>query len=72
MPLAMVNAGQKVRLKDIFWGKKLNKRLCDMGLTAGVEFDVVSNAKGASMINLRGTKLVLGRGVAQKILVDLI
>ncbi|MTI67690.1 MAG: ferrous iron transport protein A [Firmicutes bacterium] len=71
MPLAMTKSGDNVVLKDISWGHRLKKRLQDMGLTPGVEIKVVSgNNRGAVIVSLRGSKLVLGRGMAQKILVE--
>ncbi|OYT14419.1 MAG: hypothetical protein B7C24_18495 [Bacteroidetes bacterium 4572_77] len=44
-----------------------------MGLTPGVKVNIVSsNSRGAFIIKLRGAKLVIGRGVAQKVLVDVV
>lgn len=72
MLLSMAIEGQNVILRDINWGYKLRKRLQDMGLTPGVEVNIVSsNSRGAFIIKLRGTKLVIGRGIAQKLLVDI-
>ncbi|RKD21423.1 ferrous iron transport protein A [Caminicella sporogenes DSM 14501] len=71
MPLSMVNAGQEVILKKINWGPKMKKRLQDMGLTPGVKLSVISsNTNGAFIINVRGSRLVLGGVVTQQILVD--
>lgn len=70
MPLSMVAEGSQVILLNVNERKKLKKRLQDLGLYDGVKFDVVSNdMKGPFIINLMGSKLVLGRGVAQKIMV---
>ncbi|QEK13330.1 ferrous iron transport protein A [Crassaminicella thermophila] len=72
MPLSMVNQGQDAILNCINWGPKLKKKLRDMGLTPGVKINVISNdTKGAFIINLRGSRLVLGSVVAQQIMVDL-
>ncbi|WP_461205384.1 FeoA family protein [Clostridium sp. DL1XJH146] len=71
MPLAMVSEGREVVLVKIQQGKKLQKRLQDLGLVNGVRFSVVSNdMRGPFIIKLRDSKLVLGRGVAQKIFVE--
>ncbi len=70
MPLAMVSPGVVVRMVDIRAGRGLTMRLADMGLTPGVNFRVVnSQMPGPVVIDLRGSRLVLGHGVAHKILV---
>lgn len=72
MPLSMVKPGQSVILKEISWGDKVRRRLEDMGLTQGVEFTLINgNPQGAQIIDLRGSRLILGRGMANKIMVDL-
>lgn len=71
MPLAMVKAGQEVVLKDINWGPKMKKKLQDMGLTPGVKISVISSdTNGSFIINVRGSRLVLGGVVAQQIIVN--
>lgn len=73
MPLHLASEGQKVILKDIASGTKLKKKLLGMGLTPGVEFSIMNKThSGPLLINVRGTRLALGRGVAAKIVVDTI
>jgi Fe2+ transport system protein FeoA len=52
------------------WGFK--KRLMDMGLTPGTKVIVVKSAPfhGPLEILVRGSRLALGRGVAERILVE--
>lgn len=52
------------------WG--FEKRLMDMGLTPGVKVTVVKSAPfhGPVEVLVRGSRLVLGRGVAERILVE--
>ncbi len=72
MPLSMVDLGQEVVLKEINWGKKMKKRLEDLGLTPGVRVSIVSNdSRGSFILNVRGSRLVLGKSVTQNILVQL-
>ncbi|MCT4619433.1 MAG: ferrous iron transport protein A [Marinisporobacter sp.] len=72
MPLSMVNPGQNAILNAINWGPKLKKKLQDMGLTPGVKINVISNnTNGAFIINVRGSRLVLGGVVTQQIMVDI-
>lgn len=71
MPLAMANQGQEVILQNINWGPKMKKKLQDMGLTPGVKISVISNdTNGSFIINVRGSRLVLGGVVAQQIMVN--
>ena len=72
LTLAMVNPGETVRLVDIKSGYGLIRRLADMGLTRGVSFKVINTQRpGPVIIELRGSRLVLGHGVTQKILVSI-
>lgn len=71
MPLNMVGDGKIVKLINIRSGLKLKKKLCDMGLTDGVELKVLfGNNCGATVINIRGSKIVLGAGISSKIMVE--
>ncbi|HPC95350.1 MAG TPA: ferrous iron transport protein A [Sedimentisphaerales bacterium] len=69
-PLSTAKAGEKVRLVRIDAGRGLNSRLASMGLVPNVELKVVSNGHpGPFVLIVKEAKVVLGRGVAQKILV---
>ncbi len=70
MPLAMATPGEEISVAGVRAGFGLQRRLADMGLTPGVNIRVInSQAPGPVIIDLRGSRLVLGHGVAQKILV---
>jgi len=70
MPLAMASPGKLFRVIAINAGWKLQKRLADMGLTLGIQVSVVNGQyAGPVLINIRGSRLGLGHGMAQKILV---
>ncbi|WP_066497396.1 FeoA family protein [Abyssisolibacter fermentans] len=71
MPLNMVENGKTVKLKAIYSGSKLKKKLSDMGLTNGVEIKVLFGyMSGATVVNIRGSKVVLGAGISNKIMVE--
>ena len=66
----MVGAGHKVELVAVKAGKELNSRLVAMGLVPGVEITVIGNGyPGPFVIGLKGSKLMLGKGIAHKIMV---
>ncbi len=70
MPLAMASHGKLLTVIGINAGWGLQRRLTDMGLTPGVQIRVMNGqCAGPVLIDLRGSRLGLGRGVAQKILV---
>lgn len=68
MALSQVLTGKRVTLNKIEYGRHLRKKLQDMGLTPGVEFSIVSKTnRGPIIIEVRGARLALGRGIAEKI-----
>jgi ferrous iron transport protein A len=70
MPLAMARPGELLSVIGLRAGWGLQRRLADMGLTPGVQIRVInSQMSGPVIIDLRGSRIALGRGVAQKILV---
>jgi ferrous iron transport protein A len=70
MPLAMVRPGELVIVIGVRAGWGLQRKLADMGLTPGIQIRVInSQMPGPVLIDLRGSRVALGRGVAQKILV---
>lgn len=71
MPLSMVDIGEEVVLKAINWGPKMKRRLESLGLTPGIKVGVISNdTNGSFILDVRGSRLVLGNSVTQKIIVE--
>ena len=68
----MVTQGERVRLLKVNAGEGLSSRLCAMGLTPGVEMTVIQDAGGPLLLSVRDSRLALGRGMAQRIDVELI
>jgi ferrous iron transport protein A len=70
LPLNMVPPGEEVKIVSVRAGRGLSQRLADMGLTPGTLLTVINSyGAGPVLINLRGTRLALGFGIAQKITV---
>ncbi|MCD6358475.1 MAG: ferrous iron transport protein A [Dehalococcoidia bacterium] len=70
MPLTMASYGKPVTVVNIRAGFGLQKRLSDMGLLPGTKIRIVNSQRaGPVLIDLKGTRLALGRGAAQKIMV---
>ena len=71
MSLAMVDEGKRVRLVAVHSGVGLKGRLAAMGLVPGVEIEVVRNRfRGPFVLEVKGSRMMLGRGMAHKILVE--
>ena len=69
-PLSTVKAGETVKLVAINAGRGLNSRLIAMGLVPNVELTVVSNEhSGPFVISVKDSRMMLGRGIAHKIMV---
>ena len=69
-PLSQVRAGETVTLAGIEAGRGLHSRLASMGLVTNVEITVISNSEtGPFVISVKNSKMMLGRGMAQKIMV---
>jgi ferrous iron transport protein A len=70
MPLAMAGAGKQLEVVGVNSGHGLQRRLADMGLVPGVHIMVMNGChSGPFLIDIRGTRLGLGFGIAQKIMV---
>lgn len=71
LSLSEITKGQQVTLTHIQVGQELTSRLTSLGLTPGVRVQVLQNhGHGPLIINVRGTKVALGRGEAEKLQVE--
>ena len=69
-PLSKVQVGETVKLVGIEAGRGLNSRLASMGLVPNVEITVINNSHpGPFVISVKNSKIMLGRGMAHKIMV---
>ena len=70
LPLRMTSQGDTVKLVDIRSGARMQHRLAEMGLTPGMEFEVVTNVRGGPCVVLvKGTRMMIGRGMIDRIFV---
>lgn len=66
----MAGEYQKVKLVSIDVGEGLKKRLADMGLVRDTEIVVINNSHpGPFVISVKNCRLILGKGMAHKIMV---
>jgi Fe2+ transport system protein FeoA len=70
IPLNTLGKGERAFVYALSGGRAEANRLVSLGFTPGVELDMVQNyGRGPLIVALRGTRVALGRGEAEKILV---
>lgn len=64
----------KAKVTHIFAGMRATQRLSGMGITPGTVIEKISAApfRGPVQIAIRGTRLAIGRGLANKILIQIL
>jgi len=71
MPLAMAKPGERVVIREMAGGKTAKSRMADMGLRLGDHMEIISNSgEGRLILGRDCTRLAIGRGIAQKIMVS--
>jgi Fe2+ transport system protein FeoA len=67
--LSSIPIGQRVQLKKINANRRITHRLTELGLTPGVELTVVQDNGGPLLLSVRGSRIAIGRDMADQILV---
>jgi Fur family ferric uptake transcriptional regulator len=71
LPLNMAKAGERLLIREISGGSASRLRLMTMGLRPGDRLEVITNnGQGQLAISVDMRRYVLGRGLAQKIIVE--
>ncbi len=71
MPLTMAKPGEHLVVRKILSGAIARTRLAAMGLRLGERLEIINNSgSGQVIVARKGTRLALGRGLAQKVLVS--
>ncbi len=71
MPLIMAKPGERLKIKEFIGGHRSRMRLLSMGFRVGDAIEVISNqGSGQLVVSLDFNRFVLGRGLAQKIIVE--
>jgi len=70
LPLSMLNIGEKAELVEFQDGNIMKQRLASMGLNPGMKVTMIKNNMGGPIIlGVMDTRIALGRGMAQRIIV---
>jgi len=67
MPLSAARPGQELVLVGVEGGRGLRQRLAEMGLLEGCRLTVLSAGRGPMVVEVRGSRLVLGHGTVGRI-----
>jgi ferrous iron transport protein A len=70
VPLATLPPGAKARIVAVAGGHGAIRRAMEAGLAPGTIVEVVDSLRGPIVLRVRGTIVAIGRGLAQKILVE--
>jgi ferrous iron transport protein A len=68
--LARLPVGSRVRIERILGGRLLVHRLLGLGLRVGSEVELTHRRGGGVVLASAGTRVALGAGVAEKLLVQ--
>lgn len=68
MPLNAVGMGVSAKVENVVGGEIICKKLMEMGFSKGALVQVVKNDSGALIVKVSGVKIVLARGMAQKVM----
>lgn len=69
--LVNLDTGKNAMVSKISAGRSANKRLYEMGFNTGSKFKVMKNDSGPVVVCLAGSKVAVGRGLAEKIIVSI-
>lgn len=71
MPLVMARPGERLVIREFVGGARARMRLMTMGLRVGDRLEVITNlSEGQIALAVENRRFVLGRGLAQKIMVQ--
>lgn len=69
MPLAMVSKGESRTITSLAAAGDMKQHLSDLGFIPGQSVTVVGESAAGMILQIKGAKLALNRGLAHKILV---
>jgi len=68
IPVSELGVGQRMCLRRVVGGQRLQRRLLALGLNLGGEIEVVQRRGGGVVVARDGNRVALGVGVAHKLL----
>ena len=69
MPLTMVQAGEPSKIQRVGGKEEIRRHLEELGFVVGAEVTVVSEMDGNLIVNIKGSRVAIGKDMANKIFV---
>ncbi len=69
MPLTMANTGEPLTIKKVGGKEETRKFLENLGFVAGGAVTVISDIKGNVIVNVKDSRIAIGRDMAMKVMV---
>ena len=69
MPLSMVNVGEPMEIKKVGGKEETKKFLENLGFVAGAIVTVVSQINGDMIVNVKDSRVAIGKDMANRIMV---
>ena len=69
MPLTMLNAGETNTIKRVGGKEEIKRFLENLGFVAGGNVTVVSETGGNLIVNIKDSRVAIGKDMANKIIV---
>ena len=70
MSLTMVNLGEEKIIKEIRAKEDVKRHLQNLGFIVGEKIEVISENSSGIILMIKGSKIALNRGMANKIIVQ--
>ena len=71
MPLIMLPEGAQATVVEVYGGRGLCRRLAEMGFNVGDKVRMIKNHRpGPVMVEVKDSRVALGRGATMKIIVE--
>lgn len=71
IPLAMLPENEEATIVELRGGRGLVRRLSELGFTRGTKVKMLkSGLPGPVLVDIKGSRIALGRGVVMRITVD--
>jgi len=69
MPLILANAGQEMKIKKVTGNDETRRFLSSLGFVTNEIVTIISELGGNVIINVKGTRVALDKGMASRIIV---
>lgn len=69
MPLTMVNTGEENVIKKVGGKEETRRFLENLGFVAGAAITVISQVEGNIIVNIKDSRVAIGKDMANKIMV---